>query len=90
MQYIRLNDTMHIDYQYGDTILAGNFPMMTSDNVDEGWELVNWSTSDMGEKGLSYNTGDTIIIKNDIDLYAQWRWDLTNQDGLMPVISKDK
>ena len=92
VQYIHLNDTMiPIDYQYGDTILAGNFPMMTSDNSNEGWELVNWSTSDMREKiGQFYNTGDTIVIKNDIDLYAQWRWDLINQDGFMPIISKDK
>lgn len=91
VQYIHLNDTILIDRQYGETILVGNFPMMTSDNSNEGWELVNWSTSDMGEKnGQSYNTGDTIVIKNDIDLYAQWRWDLTNQDGFMPIISKDK
>lgn len=91
VQYIHLNDTILIDHQYGDTILAGNFPMMTSDNSNEGWELVNWSTSDMRENnGQFYNTGDTIVIKNDIDLYAQWRWDLINQDGFMPIISKDK
>lgn len=91
VQYIHLNDTILIDHQYGDTILAGNFPMMTSDNSNEGWELVNWSTSDMGkENAQSYHSGDTIVIKNDIDLYAQWRWDLTNQDGFMPIISKDK
>lgn len=42
-----------------------------------GRSLIHWNTSDyLREDGETYQLGDTIIIKEDISLYPQWRWDI--------------
>ena len=44
-----------------------------------GRSLIHWNTSDyLREDGETYQLGDTIIIKEDISLYPQWRWDIKN------------
>ena len=42
-----------------------------------GRSLIHWNTSNyLREDGETYQLGDTIIIKEDISLYPQWRWDI--------------
>ena len=42
-----------------------------------GRSLIHWNTSKyLRKSGETYQLGDTIIIKEDISLYPQWRWDI--------------
>ena len=60
----------------GDTFVIST--QVPSDPDDLGRQFVNWNTSDLRELGKSYKIGDTILVKDDITLYPQWVWEITN------------
>lgn len=60
----------------GDTFIIST--QVPSDPDDLGRQFVNWNTSDLRELGKSYKIGDTILVKDDITLYPQWVWEITN------------
>lgn len=60
----------------GDTFVIST--QVPSDPEDLGRQFVNWNTSDLRELGKSYEIGDTILVKDDITLYPQWVWEITN------------
>lgn len=60
----------------GDTFIIST--QVPSDPDDLGRQFINWNTSDLRELGKSYSMGDTILVKEDITLYPQWVWEITN------------
>ena len=60
----------------GDTFVIST--QVPDDPDDLGRQFINWNTSDLRELGKSYKIGDTILVKDDITLYPQWVWEITN------------